>query len=105
MKEKVYSAHGQWGGLILSGVADLNGRPFYFSNIVDDGNIAIYELTPLTESIFNLDTENWKYWLDWLFSDQRDPHPVTYANLRKEFSVESIKEQKMPSNPGNLFWG
>lgn len=105
MREKVYCAHDQHDGLILQGTADINGRPYYFLNIFDDDYddyTAIYELTPLPESIFNLEIDNWKYWLDWLNSNQRDPHPVHYANFRKEDSIESIQEQKMFSNPDNL---
>lgn len=102
MREKVHCAHNQWDGLILSGVADFHGEPFYFLNLIDDGSVAIYEMTPLSEFIFDLEKENWTYWLDWYHSTRQDPHPMHYANLRKEEPVDSVKERKLFSNPHDL---
>lgn len=91
--EKVYCAHDQYDGIILSGVADLNGQPCYFSRIFNSGLAdnwtEIYELTILDETTFRLELESWKYWLSWLDS-QKDPHPVHYADLRKTEPMDSL---------------
>lgn len=91
--EKVYCAHNQHDGTILSGTADLNYNPFYFSCLFDHGPnddwAYIYELTPLDDRIFNLELQNWEYWLFWRDTQfefgtaNKIPHPVHYADIRK----------------------
>lgn len=98
MTEKVYCAHDQHDGIILSGVADFNGQHYYFSRIFDSGLTDnwtdIYQLTILDSTIFNLEIKNWKYWLYWLNS-QNDPHPVEYADIRKTETIDSVKKKKI----------
>jgi len=93
MKEKVYCAHGNFDSIILSGTADCEGHPCYFS-FLPDGGVAkdgtqIYLLTLLDEKPFALEIENWNYWLDWLTQDEI-LHPGTYAELRQTSTVEDI---------------
>jgi hypothetical protein len=103
--EKVYCIHDSHDGIILSGITEFKGQCFYFSKIFNPGHpddwTDVYKLTILNQTIFNLEMENWNYWLFWL-KNQKDPHPIEYATLRKKISIDSIKSKGMFKNKESL---
>lgn len=95
MKEKVYSVNNYWDMTIIEGIADYNGRAFYYTNIFSeeqDDWTDEFLLTPLFDDIFTLGKINWDYWLHWLktCTITKIPHPVNYAQERNTKSFEEL---------------
>jgi hypothetical protein len=94
MMEKVYCVNNYWDMTILEGIAECNGKKYYynciFSDKIDDWT-DIYELTLLDNRIFKFALENWDYWKNWLEKFYMSiPHPAEYAERRKLQALEEI---------------
>jgi hypothetical protein len=65
MLEKVYCIHDYWDMIPVSGVAEYKGGKYYFTFTFDrikDEWSDEYDLKYLSDEIFELELENWRYW-------------------------------------------
>ncbi len=94
VEEKVFCIHDYWDSTLLSGIANYQGKPYYFENVFDNEEDIYsneYILTELTDDIFNLAKENWLYWLQWLKNCKE--HPKEYAEKRKKHNFDELQNQ------------
>ncbi|WP_426478710.1 hypothetical protein ACP3T3_04405 [Chryseobacterium sp. CBSDS_008] len=95
MKEKVYSIDNYWDMTVIEGIADYNGKPYYYTNIFSESEdewTNEYLLTPLPEDIFTLGLKIWNYWLYWLktYNHTKVPHQGEYAKQRENHSPDFL---------------
>jgi hypothetical protein len=104
--EAVYTISDWYDGA-RNGVADLNGKPYYYENHWNEGEqywSEIYLLNPLDAETFALVMEDWEIWLRWerAFKEGKttqETHPTLPEDRERHDELDKILAERLIVSP------